>query len=51
MRAFRAVGGQPLIIDRGEGAYPVDVDGNRYIDQVLSWGPPWATPTRVSWAR
>jgi glutamate-1-semialdehyde 2,1-aminomutase len=39
VRAFRAVGGQPLFIDRGEGAYLVDVDGNRYIDYVLSWGP------------
>lgn len=39
VRAFRAVGGQPLFIDRGEGAYMVDVDGNRYIDYVMSWGP------------
>lgn len=39
VRAFRAVGGQPLFIDRGEGAYLHDVDGNRYIDYVLSWGP------------
>lgn len=39
VRAFRAVGGQPLFIDRGEGAYMIDVDGNRYIDYVLSWGP------------
>ena len=39
VRAFRAVGGQPLFIDRGEGAYLYDVDGNRYIDYVLSWGP------------
>jgi glutamate-1-semialdehyde 2,1-aminomutase len=39
VRAFRAVGGQPLFIARGEGAYLVDVDGNRYIDYVLSWGP------------
>jgi glutamate-1-semialdehyde 2,1-aminomutase len=38
-RAFRAVGGQPLFIDRGEGAYMVDVDGNRYVDYVLSFGP------------
>jgi glutamate-1-semialdehyde 2,1-aminomutase len=38
-RAFRAVGGQPLFIDRGEGAYLIDVDGNRYIDYVLSFGP------------
>ena len=39
VRAFRAVGGQPLFIDRGEGPYLYDVDGNRYIDYVLSWGP------------
>jgi glutamate-1-semialdehyde 2,1-aminomutase len=39
VRAFRAVGGTPLFIDRGEGAYLVDVDGNRYVDYVLSWGP------------
>lgn len=39
VRAFRAVGGQPLFIDRAEGAYLIDVDGNRFIDYVLSWGP------------
>ncbi len=39
VRAFRAVGGQPLFIARGEGPYLFDVDGNRYIDYVLSWGP------------
>jgi glutamate-1-semialdehyde 2,1-aminomutase len=39
VRAFRAVGGQPLFIDHGEGAYLYDVDGNRYVDYVLSWGP------------
>lgn len=39
VRAFRAVGGQPLFIEKGEGAYLQDVDGNRYIDYVLSWGP------------
>ena len=39
VRAFRAVGGQPLFIDKGEGAYLIDADGNRYIDYVLSWGP------------
>ncbi|MBI3160678.1 MAG: glutamate-1-semialdehyde 2,1-aminomutase [Chloroflexi bacterium] len=39
VRAFRAVGGQPLFIARGEGPYLEDVDGNRYIDYVLSWGP------------
>src|SRR5512134_722126 len=39
VRAFRAVGGQPLFIERGEGPYLYDVDDNRYIDYVLSWGP------------
>src|SRR5512140_1231268 len=39
VRAFRAVGGQPLFIERGRGAYLYDVDGNRFIDYVLSWGP------------
>ena len=39
VRAFRAVGGQPLFIQRGEGPYLFDVDGNRLIDYVLSWGP------------
>src|SRR5215216_6501053 len=39
VRAFQAVGGQPLFIDCGKGPYIYDVDGNRYIDYVLSWGP------------
>lgn len=39
VRAFQAVGGNPLFIDHGEGAYIFDVDGNAYIDYVLSWGP------------
>jgi glutamate-1-semialdehyde 2,1-aminomutase len=39
VRAFKAVGGSPLFIERGEGAYLVDVDRNRYVDYVLSWGP------------
>jgi glutamate-1-semialdehyde 2,1-aminomutase len=39
VRAFRAVGGQPLFIDRAQGPYIWDVDENRYIDYVLSWGP------------
>ena len=38
VRAFRAVGGSPLFVERGEGAYLVDVDGHRYVDYVLSWG-------------
>jgi glutamate-1-semialdehyde 2,1-aminomutase len=39
VRAFKAVGGQPLFIERGEGAWLYDVDGNRFVDYVLSWGP------------
>jgi len=39
VRAFGAVGGSPRFIDHGEGAFIVDVDGNRYIDYVLSYGP------------
>jgi glutamate-1-semialdehyde 2,1-aminomutase len=39
VRAFRAVGGQPVFIERGQAAYLYDVDGNRFIDYVLSWGP------------
>ena len=39
VRAFKSVGGNPLFMDRGEGAYIFDVDNNRYIDFVMSWGP------------
>jgi glutamate-1-semialdehyde 2,1-aminomutase len=39
VRAFRAVGGQPLFIERGQGPYLFDADGNRFVDYVLSWGP------------
>jgi glutamate-1-semialdehyde 2,1-aminomutase len=39
VRAFRAVGGAPPFIDRAEGAYLFDADGNRYIDYFGSWGP------------
>jgi glutamate-1-semialdehyde 2,1-aminomutase len=39
VRAFRGVGGTPRFIERGEGAWLVDADGNRYVDLVLSWGP------------
>ncbi|MEQ8210764.1 MAG: glutamate-1-semialdehyde 2,1-aminomutase [Lacipirellulaceae bacterium] len=38
-RAFGAVGGTPLFIERGDGAYLYDIDGNRYIDYIGSWGP------------
>ena len=39
VRAFRAVGGEPLFVKQGEGAWIEDVDGNRYVDYVCSWGP------------
>ncbi len=39
VRAFKSVGGTPLFIEKGEGAYLYDIDGNRYIDFVQSWGP------------
>ncbi len=39
VRAFRSVGGTPRFIARGRGAWLEDVDGNRYVDLVLSWGP------------
>jgi glutamate-1-semialdehyde 2,1-aminomutase len=39
VRAFRSVGGDPLFIARGSGAHVFDIDGNDYIDYVLSWGP------------
>lgn len=39
VRAFKSVGGTPRIIAKGEGAYLVDVDGNRYLDFCCSWGP------------
>ena len=39
VRAFKSVGGTPIFIQKGEGAYLVDIDGNRYIDFVQSWGP------------
>lgn len=39
VRAFRAVGGKPLFMARGEGAYLTDVDGHRYVDYIMSWGP------------
>ena len=38
VRAFGGVGGTPVFIDRGEGAFLIDVDGNRYVDLVQSWG-------------
>lgn len=39
VRAMRAIGRDPIFIERGEGAEIVDVDGNRYLDYVCSWGP------------
>ncbi len=39
VRAMRSIGRDPIFIERGEGPYLFDVDGNRYIDWVCSWGP------------
>ncbi len=39
VRAFKSVGGTPPFIARGEGAWLYDIDGNRYLDYVQSWGP------------
>lgn len=39
VRAFKSVGASPLFIARGAGAHIEDVDGNRYVDYVMSWGP------------
>ncbi len=39
VRAFRAVGGDPVFLARGRGAWVTDVDGHDYVDYVMSWGP------------
>lgn len=39
VRAFKAVGGDPVYVERADGAYLFDVDGNKYIDYINSWGP------------
>jgi glutamate-1-semialdehyde 2,1-aminomutase len=39
VRAFRAVGGSPVFMQRGQGPFIYDIDGHEYIDYVLSWGP------------
>jgi glutamate-1-semialdehyde 2,1-aminomutase len=39
VRAMRAIGRDPIFVERGEGAELIDVDGNRYVDYVCSWGP------------
>lgn len=39
VRAFKSVGGSPVVFDRVKGAYAYDVDGNKYIDYVGTWGP------------
>ncbi len=39
VRAFKGVGGTPIFFEKGEGAYLIDADGQRYIDYVGSWGP------------
>ena len=39
VRAFRAVGRAPIVLDRGEGAFVFDADGRRYVDYIGAWGP------------
>jgi glutamate-1-semialdehyde 2,1-aminomutase len=39
VRAMRAIGRSPIFVDRGDGAELIDVDGNRFIDYICSWGP------------
>ena len=39
VRAYKAVGGDPLFIEKAKGSKIYDVDGNEYIDYVMSWGP------------
>lgn len=39
VRAFKGVGGDPVFFSRGDGPYLFDVDGNRYVDYIQSWGP------------
>src|SRR5437016_2118393 len=39
VRNFRGVGGEPVFIKQGRGAYLIDADGHEYIDYVCSWGP------------
>lgn len=38
-RAFKSVGGEPVVFDKVKGAYAWDVDGNKFVDYVGSWGP------------
>ena len=39
VRAMRQIGRDPIFIERGEGCELIDVDGNRYVDWISSWGP------------
>ena len=39
VRAFKAVGGTPVFVEKAKGAYLYDEDGNRLIDYISSWGP------------
>ncbi len=39
VRAFKAVGGNPIVVKKGEGAYLEDIEGKRYVDFLMSWGP------------
>lgn len=39
VRAFKSVGGQPIVFDRVKGCRAWDIDGNEYVDYVGTWGP------------
>ena len=39
VRAFKSVGGTPIFVERAQGAYLFDADGNKLIDYISSWGP------------
>lgn len=39
VRSFKSVGGDPFFVDRADGAYLYDTEGNRYLDYIMSWGP------------
>ena len=52
VRAFRAVGRQPFFVERAQGPWLYDADGNRYLDYVCSWGRAfWDMHIRKWWRR
>jgi glutamate-1-semialdehyde 2,1-aminomutase len=47
VRAFKSVGAMPLFVAKASGSTLEDVDGNRYVDYVMSWGPRWASACAI----